>query len=349
LCRVVLREGTSAERSADHVLNQLYRNWMRVEGEAPQVADVRFAQQRARAVTWTMVEAQDIRERGRQRAQFAHFSGDLTLYSRHLDALAAFGRGQLADFHNAYLNRERARFVLVRPTPPERLPPEARTGIGETRPDALGSVDVDVASIPRIAIPVGFGTHFAREVLGNGMIIESAHRGTTSAVAIGLTFRGGTAEEPQPGASALALMAASPEPLHGRFEDHGAVLTASATSDAFTFRVYTSAAHLGPVLEILADHVKSLRIRGRTVADLDRYYFPYVRRRLAQPESVANRAFHEALFANHMYSDTGDFPESGRPEEGAGQPCSTWRAASRMPASRRPFASCAVSWRGPIT
>jgi zinc protease len=72
-----------------------------------------------------------------------------------------------------------------------------------------------------------------------------------------------------------------------------------------------------------------LRVRAGSLDELDRYYFPYVREALSVPESVANRAFRRALFGSHPYATTGDFPEEGRPTEGA---ANDWLAGVLNPA-----------------
>jgi zinc protease len=327
---VVLRDGANVERSAEHVLNQLYRSWVGPEGEPPRVAEVRFAQQKAAILTRTAVEAQDIRVRGLERAQVAHFSGDASLYTRSLQALAGVGRGDLATYHSAYLNRDRARIVLVRPPPPERRAPEGRTGIGWRGDEDVGPISYDVASIPRIALPVGFASSFQSETLDNGLLIESARRGLAGLVTIGLTFRHGSSEEAHPGAAALALMTATTRSVNGEFRNHGAVASERMESDHFSFEVHTHASHLGAVLTILADQVESLRVHDASMRNFEQYHLEHAKKATMQPERVAGRAFRRALFGKHPYADSGDFPETAPPDESA---ANDWLDATLRPSN----------------
>jgi len=314
--RVVLRDGANPERSSEHVLNQLYRAWFGSEGEPVNLAELRFAQQKAAILTMTAVEVQDIEQRGVGRARYAHFSGDATLYIRSLQALKDVGRGDLAHFHETYLNRERARIVLVRPTPSERRAPEGRTGIGSRGEADAGPIQYDLASIPRVAVPVGFAKSFRRQTLDNGLTIESARRGIAGLVSVGLILRQGTAEEEQPGAAGLALATATGRSVHGELRNYGAVMSRYADRDELAFRVHTIASRLGSVLTILADQVASLRVHNDVMREFERYYRDYAKKQAMQPERVADRAFRRALFGHHTYANTTDWPEDRDPDQG---------------------------------
>jgi zinc protease len=307
VARIVLRDGTHPQASADRVLGGLYRAWVTADGETPQVAERRFAQRLARIVTATMMRAESVPYRGEKRARFAHFAGDPALYSRELGALARVDRGQQASFDRRYVNRERARLVLVRP-----LDADARFEGDRAlaRPEAAGAGEdatgYDVRSIPKVARPVGFASAFTREQLPNGLVIEAARHGTLPLVTVGISFRAGSSEEPSNGAAKLALsLAHSGRPLHGRFEDFGAVWSRDDQSDEIAFRVTVQAQYLRQILAVLADHVDSLRVHDGSLPDFQRDRLPYVRRASARPENVAARAFNEALFGSHPYAHVG--------------------------------------------
>jgi zinc protease len=329
IAHVVLRTGDHPDASARRVVDQLYRSWAGSDGESAQVADNRFAHRRAKLASRTLLDAEDILERGVERAEFVHFAGDPTLYARKIDALGRVDRAKLAEFHRRYVNRERVRTIVVRPVPPGQRAPDARTGIADAPQTAGSAVVYDVASIPKIAIPAGIESAFRREPLDNGMTIEAARHGTMPMVTVGMSFRGGTTEEAPPGAIALAQDAAAVgHPIHGRFEDHGALFWRWTTADAYEFRVHVPAQQLGPVLDILADHVASLRVHSEALRDFDRSVLPYLRRAQALPENVAARAFGRALFRGHRYGNSDEVPAEGRP--GADE-ANAWLAAVLSP------------------
>jgi zinc protease len=309
---VVLREGADPQRSLTRVLDELYRNW--ALDERPLVADVRFSHERMRLVTGTMIDAQDIRARAIERAEYAHFAGDVTMYSKNMSALARVDREQLVKFYETYLNRERARAVLVRPKLEARGAGPTRSGPREVHDQAR--VTYDLASIPGIARPLGLASGFQHEVLDNGLVVDTARRGTMPVVAVGISFRGGIAEEKRPGAAELALLAAVPSQMQGHMEDVGAWMQRSATSDELTFRVYVLAQYLGYALDVLADHVRSLRVHENAVRELEWSYFPYAQKARALPERVADRAFRQALFGSLPFATTGELPQEGHPSAG---------------------------------
>jgi zinc protease len=317
VCRVLLREGAHPEKSAERVMDELYRNWM-TSREAPLAADVRFEQRRAGLATFAMSQGEDLETRGVDRAEFAHFSGDPAVYNRQFSALDAVDRTKLADFHSRYINRERARIVYVKPLPASLAAPPARTGISGFTEESAG-FSYDVASIPRLAVPAGFAQNFRLERLENGLVIEATRRGKLPIVTVGIGFRGGAADETKQGAAALAWLSAYVQRVsYGHFRDHGAYLRRRRTDndDGVVFEVRAPASALGRVLKILADHVRSLRVH-RPLDDFDRYRLPYVRRAQALPEAAADRAFRRALFEGHPYAHTGEIPEDARPDESA--------------------------------
>jgi predicted Zn-dependent peptidase len=68
------------------------------------------------------------------------------------------------------------------------------------------------------------------------------------------------------------------------------------------------------VLDILANHVRLLRVHSDTLGDFERYRLPYVRQAEARPESVAERSFRGALFRGHLYSHNDEIPNDKLPD-----------------------------------
>ena len=227
-----------------------------------------------------------------------------------------------------YLNRERARTVIVRPIPADKQAGLSHIGIGEAK-DTAGPTKYDVGSLRKLAVPAGFGHSFQMRKLANGLTVEAARHGTTSIVTVGLMFRGGLAEEAENGAATLAVDLATPgRALHGHFADHGALFDRRTTTDGFRFRVRAVSPQLDKVLAILADHVGSLEVKGRAFDNFDKYALNYIRRDQQRPESVGNRDFRNALFGSHVFGHTSEIPSDKRPDRAA---TNKWLAANISP------------------
>jgi zinc protease len=318
LGRVVLREGTHPDTTAEHVLDQLYGSWTGNGGQSALLLETLFEKRRSGLATAAMVDGENIEERGLERAEFVHFSGDPALYTRKFRALGALDRGKLADFHMRYVNRDRARVVLVRPLPHSAGSSGARIGLGEAPEASADRVSFDVDSLRKLAVPVGFSRAFERETLDNGLLIEATRRGTIPLVTVGLGFRGGRADERVQGAAEVAWLAADVQRVHdGHLFDHGALMARRLLPDGVEFVVHAPAAELGPVLRILADHVVSWRVHATSMSDFDRFRLPYLRRAQAMPDDAGDRVFREALFKTSLYAHTGEVPDSSRPGENA--------------------------------
>ncbi|MET0594613.1 MAG: pitrilysin family protein, partial [Polyangiaceae bacterium] len=170
LARVILREGSHPERSAEFVLNGLMENWL--NGTNLRAHQVWFERVIARAATTMLFESEDISERAIERANFAHFTGDLGYVGHRLDAVGALNPSQLETFYSQYLNRDRARIVLVRPIPSERQGTFAHVGIGESK-DSSAPVQYDIASLRKLAVSPSLNRLFRSRTLKNGLYVEA--------------------------------------------------------------------------------------------------------------------------------------------------------------------------------
>jgi zinc protease len=162
LVRVVLISGAHPEQSAETVLDQVYGVWS-LGGGAGGVLGHQLALQRMhRSVVMGMaLDSQDVLARAQQRAELTHFSLDARAYGRTQQALAGLTSGTMTDFAYRWLQRDRARMVLVKPgengvpalssvagLPPDALPeaplkgplPAALTGAEEIRSVRLANV-----------------------------------------------------------------------------------------------------------------------------------------------------------------------------------------------------------------
>ena len=327
IAHVLLREGSHPEKSAGFVLNGLVDNW--VSDADANVLRHWFEQRIARTATLMMFESEDIARRAVQRAGFAHFTADLAFYGHRMDALAALGPSELEKFYVQYLNRDRARTVLVRPIPADKQAGGGHVGLAEAKGTAAAA-KYDVASLRKLAVSPRFAQGFETRKLSNGMFVQAARHGTAPIVTIGLAFRGGLAEESENGAATMAWYLATPgRPLHGRFRDHGAIFDDDSSADGVTFRVRALSSHADGVLAILADHVRSLEVRNYSFDAFDKYALNYIRRDQQRPEHVGNRDFRLALFGSHVFGHLSDIPGDRRPDRAA---TNQWITANITPA-----------------
>jgi zinc protease len=326
IANVLLREGSHPEKSAGYVLNGLVYNWTNT---ADNVMHLWFEQRIARVATLMLFESDDIGQRARERANVAHFTADAAFYGHRMDALGTIGPSQLEDFYVRYLNRDRARTVLVRPIPVDKQAAMGRVGISGVN-DEAGPTKYDIASLRKLALTPGLAKEFHTRKLANGLFIQAARHGTAPIVTIGLGFRGGLAEEPENGAATMAWYLATPgSPLHGRFRDHGAIFNRVTSADGVTFRVRATSAHVDKILAILADHVTSLQVRADEFNYFERYALNYIRRDQQRPEHIGDRDFRQALFGSHVFGHVSDIPDDRRPDRAA---TNKWLEANIAPA-----------------
>jgi zinc protease len=328
IARVLLREGSHPEKSAELVLNGLVYNWAGGTLE-PNLQVNGFERRIARAATIMLFESENLEQRAIERANFAHFTGDLALYGRRMDALESLGPTDAEGFYRKYLNRDRARSLLVRPIPSDKPAALGHVGIGEAR-DEAGAMKYDVASLRKLAISPGLAKTFHTRTLPNGLTVEAARHGTTSIVTIGLAFRGGLAEEAESGAATMAMWLSSPgTPLRGRFSNHGAIFDYRSDADVVRFRVRAASTHVDRVLAILADYVTSLEVRSHAFDEFDKYAINYIRRHQERPEYLGHRDFRNALFGSHVFGHLSEIPNDKRPDRAA---LNQWIAAKLTPA-----------------
>jgi zinc protease len=309
VCRVLLRDAKDPAGSAGRVLDDLVYNWVQAAGGSARAAQWDLDVRRARLSTLTLLEGESIVHRGLELAEYVRFTRDPPpFYLDKISLVRAVEADDVGRLYYRYVNRDRARTVLVRPLEAE---PRA-SAPGPRFPDtgaARASIGYEGSSIAKIALPAGLAAGFRREKLPSGLVIEAARRGTTPLVTIGLGFRGGPADEQNDGAATLGVMAAHVwRAWHGHFEHHGAVMTRKVTADGLEFRVYVPIMRLRRVLRILADHVSSLRVSSASAEYFDWFKLSDVRRSQSLPESLADRSFRRALFQAHPYAKTSAIP-----------------------------------------
>ncbi|HRI71966.1 MAG TPA: pitrilysin family protein, partial [Polyangium sp.] len=193
LCRVGLTRGGHPDRTYEHVLNALSRAWTLRELSVKEIKlDEREMRKNQRiAVVDMMLGAENISTRGISRAVTTHFTGDPDLYSRTSAQVMALEPPQIAEFARKYVNRERARGIVLRPPKGGgELPAAAPLGVHTGVEEEHGLVRADVERLQSIFPGVGVAG-FRKVTLKNGLEVVLANRPGLPVVSAQLLIRGG--------------------------------------------------------------------------------------------------------------------------------------------------------------
>lgn len=294
--RLALREGTHPEESLEHALNRLSYMTGPESGRSVVAGDRYFESQRRVALTNLYIGAEDLPTRAIGRATMAHFSGESALYRRKVAALEAVDRATITDYEAKWLTRERARAVFVRPLPGGRSA-DAPTGLAIDRGKRAGAGDpkFDVASIPKIAVPVGI-SKLPTVTLPNGLEVVIGRHGDFPIAEVTLVFHGGSGNAlPHGAAQVVQQLARSGRPRNGTYADYGALESSSLGSDSYTFTVQTPAANLEAALGVLFDHVDSLEVQDADLMRWRAHALPRIETAQKRPEHLATNGFFGAL------------------------------------------------------
>lgn len=295
LVRVVLNKGDHPERTAQKVLDQVYRVW-NSEGEASDVLGRQVSfQQMHRGVTVGMaLESEHLLARAVRRAELTHFSLDARAYGRTQAALAALDGSKVTDFAYRWLQRERVRMVLVRP--------------GESGVPALAAAPQlppdETAEAPLAARPVAPAAPPALTTLRleNGLEVVLAPRPGLPLVTVGVALGGGEASGPKPGVAELADMASFPgSRFEGTTADFGLHQRVSLRRDHLRFGMSGAAGNVGNMLAILAEEFSSMKTEAQFLVFLSENVLPWHTAVDARPEVQANRVLMSSLYGSHRY------------------------------------------------
>lgn len=298
LVRVVLNKGDHPERSAQKVLDQVYRVW-NSEGEPSEVLGRQVSfQQMHRGVTVGMaLESEDLLARAVRRAELTHFSLDARAYGRTQAALATLDGAKVTSFAYRWLQRERVRMMLVRPG--ENGVP-ALTATAELPPD-------ETAEAPLAAKPVAPTAEQPLTTLRleNGLEVVLAPRPGLPLVTVGVAMGGGETSGPKPGVPELAEMASFPgSRFEGLASDFGLRQTGGLRRDHLRHSMAGAAGNVGNMLAILAEQFSSMKTEAQWLVFLSENVLPWHTAVDARPEVQAQRVLMGSLYGDHRYGLT---------------------------------------------
>lgn len=302
LTRVTLREGTHPQRSADHVLNQLHQLWISPESIGGRARKrLQFVQVSRSAQVATLLDSEQIVNRAILRAEYTHFSGNASVYSRADKALATLSSSRVADFSAKYLSRARARMIFVEPLSAAAMPPPTLTGVAT---EISGAPEVSIADRQRLlAFNKGPGVELYRSTrLQNGLEVIIGSRPGIPTVTVGLAVRGGDGAARKPGVIEIANLVSHPtSKLYGSPSDYGARQRLLHEKDHLLHEYRGAAGNVANLLAIIAQRVQSTKVEQHVFKIILPEVLPYLQKVAEQPEQRAERAFWKALYPNHAY------------------------------------------------
>jgi len=298
LAQVSLREGKHPEKSAQVLLDELWKTSI--------VTEKMMKQMSTQAAIGFIVGVEDKLELAQDAARFLHFTGNPSFLARSSEAIMAQHADEVAQFAKTYLKPERARIVFVAPqSAGAGHPVAAREGAGRIDTKAVGPgfapASTEAELLKRIARPPGLAD-FRQLRLANGLEVVIGRRASLPLVTIGLGVHGGTAAAMPAGAAELAEGAGHPDSHdHGELSDVPALGSGSALEDWSVYRVQGLSVDVERMLAVLSDRVRSLRVRYTIVENFKKYQLAVLRKEQDSPESQAERAFWRALYGAHAY------------------------------------------------
>ncbi|MFY2560607.1 M16 family metallopeptidase [Corallococcus terminator] len=292
--RVVLTTGSNPRRSADKVLDRAYETWKQT---AVLGRELDFQSMRRNVITGMVLESEDLLARTTRRAELTHFMLDVRGYTRAQMALMTIDGGKVTDFAYKWLQRERARIILVRPgesgggsaVASVTLPEESSTLSAEQRitPSMLTVLSAPVQTLK----------------LDNGMEVLLAPRPGLPVVRVGAVLGGGSTYGAKPGAAALANYGAFRESW---FEGHasywGLHVESEMRKDHQRIEVSGTAGNVGNMLALLSEQLATTRTSLEVVRYLQEQVVPWRRVVDAHPEVRGGRELMKALYGAHAYS-----------------------------------------------
>lgn len=212
---MTLATGKDPEGTLEWVLDQVYAVWA-TGGGGDSAAEARAHQFRLNhlerfAAVQLAREAESLRDRSLERALLTHLTGNPAFLREELAAITSLGAGDISAFAYRWLNRGRARAVLVEPQDTGPLAPGAV-------PPVFASVSTLRLSVPpgtleRRAIPPGATVRTFR--MENGLEVVLARRPAAPVAAVTLVSRGGRADAVPLGAGELVSLAEIGTPVTG--------------------------------------------------------------------------------------------------------------------------------------
>ncbi|MCP3098862.1 insulinase family protein [Myxococcus sp. K15C18031901] len=295
--RVELSTGANPRRSADKVLDQVMQTWKQdIDAGKVLGREYDFQALRRNVITGMVLESEDLLERTIRRAELTHFMLDVRGYSRSQMALMAIDGGRVTDFAYKWLQRDRARVILVRPGEQAGAAVAAPAALPEDTSNVAPSRRVTPSMLSALTSPVQVMK------LDNGMEVLLVPRPGLPVVRVGAMLGGGSTYGEKNGVAELASSGAFREAWFEGHPSHWGLHTGSRMSrDNTRFAVAGTAGNVGNMLAMLTEWLSSTRTSEDVVRFLREQVLPRRKATDLHPEVQAERAMHQALYGTHPY------------------------------------------------
>ncbi|MBZ4416858.1 pitrilysin family protein [Myxococcus sp. RHSTA-1-4] len=299
LVRVLLTKGDHPERSAEKVLDQVHRAWASsVDAAGVLGREFDFQDTRRGVVTGMVLESENLLARTVHRALLTHFTLDVRSYTRSQMALMALGGSQVTDFSYKWLQRERARVILVKP---------GESGGAAVEPGLAALPPSDEPAAPMEPLPPSVLTASSGPVhvlkLDNGMEVLLAPRPGLPVVRVGVALGGGRTHGAKPGVADLVAWGSFRESyFEGRPGDWGLHGSSEFERDHLRVGLSGTAGNVGNMLAMMAEQLSSTRTSEYVVRFLREQALPWREAVDTRPEVLAERALLRALYGTHPYA-----------------------------------------------
>jgi zinc protease len=293
--RVALNTGSHPEKSAEAVLDQVYRTWDSEGGMGDVLKrQLAFQQMQRTVVVGMALEAEDLLARAVRRAELTHFSLDARAYGRTQGALAALDGAKVTGFAYQWLQRDRARVMLVKP--------------GQNGVPALASAtglppDEAMVEPPRGPLPAALASPppVTSMRLGNGVEVLLAPRPGLPLVSVGVALGGGEVSA-RPGVAELAeWVTFRQSDFQGSEADYGLRGSRQLYRDHMRYGMAGAAGNVGNMLAILGEQLSNMGTTSEVLIFYNENLLPWRKAVDAYPEVRADRALQRALYGEHPY------------------------------------------------
>ena len=221
-------------------------------------ADVHVARLENTAVVDDVLETESVLARARDRATMAHWTGDPSAWTKDMTALTEVGPSKWQAFTLQWLNRDRARALLVEPNGESLEAPESGA---PPKVFAADDVHVKISSGALKTYAHGPLDDIRTVTLKNGLHVLLVRRVGAPTVAATVGVRGGTATAEPLGAAELATRLAVPlEVGNGPPSQFGGSVTLTTGPDATYVEGRAASGNLADLLTVLSDTTQSLHV-----------------------------------------------------------------------------------------
>jgi zinc protease len=288
-CHVTLTVGDHPDKSMKEVISTM--PWV---GDDEMYLDRRFEQLKAGTLQELVFDTESTEARGRDRALFAHFTGNLGYLGATVAAIQSITAEQARDFATRYLAPERARAVLLEPMSgnPESIAAMAGGPAGrapepgaELSPPALAPLELIrfLGDLHRVTLPNGLETIIIRRPGASVVTAVLGVHGGSDSAAVGV------------GAATRYAMKMYSEESPG---DFGIELWFRTHPDLSTITATAGAANLDRALATLVFALRSYDVEWPDAKFQDTI-LPFMKRQEGGAVWRFEHSYQDALFRGH--------------------------------------------------